>query len=466
MKRKYFLPINICVFFCCVFASCSKMLEDPFPDTSIGENQIRPADIPLLVNGAYSKIQGFSNQTYPLFDIYGDDVISIQGGAATMYNPQSYEACNVNPTDGLGNGSYYNAAYTAIGNANFVINFIRSRDITTLNKELGEALAIRGLCYFRLVEAYRGVVITMGGNEDPAELKRPKSTEEEVFARIFTDLTDAEKILPSFTTANAMSKEAVQLLLARIYLNRGDKVNAKKYAELVIASPATALTSDFTSNFRFANPGNKEIIFRLVEGPSTYSYDRMGMFALFSPGLPYRRPTGATGNGQTWLNNDLATAYEPGDTRAVMLKEQFANSAGKVVNFLMKFSTDTLQASNPYAVYPMIRLSEAYLISAEVDARDGVVNVTRYNELRQKRNLPAKNNGDFASAGAFLNEIEWERRREFVGEGLRWQDMKRFGKAVSWLASKGQDETRLIFPFPNGELVRNPKLEQNKGYKL
>jgi hypothetical protein len=466
MIRKYFLPINICILFSCILSSCSKMLDDPFPDTSIGENQIKPADIPLLVNGVYSKILGINNQTYPLFDIYADDVISIQGGAATRYNPQNYEACNVNPGDGFSNGSYYSASYTAIGNANFIINYIRSRGITTLNKELGEALAIRGLCYYRLVDAYKGVIITLGSDEDPAELKRPQNTIEEVYTRIFTDLADAEKLLPSFTTADAMSKEAVQLLLARIHLNRGEKVEAKKYAELVINSPATELSDDFSSNFQYGNAGNKEILFRFVEGPATFGYDRGGLFPLYSPGLPYRRSTGATGNGQTWLNPDLVNAYESADVRAGMLKQQFASSAGKVVTFLMKFSTDTLQPANPFIVYPMMRLGEAYLISAEVDARDGVVSVTRYNELRQKRNLPAKNTGDFADANAFLNEIEWERRREFVGEGLRWQDMKRFGKAVSFLASKGQAEGRLFMPFPNSERNRNPKLEQNEGYNL
>lgn len=466
MIRKYFLPINICVLFSCFFSSCSKMLDDPFPDTSISENQIRPADIPLLVNGVYSKILGINNQTYPLFDIYADDIISIQGGAATRYNPQNYEACNVSPGDGFSNGSYYSACYTAIGNANFIINFIRSREITTLNKELGEALAIRGFCYYRLVDAYKGVIITLGSNEDPAELKRPQNTIEEVYTRIFTDLKDAENLLPSFTIADAMSKEAVQLLLARIHLNRGEKVEAKKYAELVINSPATELSDNFTSNFQYGNAGNKEILFRLVEGPATFGYDRAGLFPLYSPGLPYRRSTGATGNGQTWVNPDLVNAYEPTDVRAGMLKEQFAGSAGKVVTFLMKFSTDTLQAANPFVVYPMLRLSEAYLISAEADARDGIVNVTRYNQLREKRNLPAKNAGDFANANSFLNEIEWERRREFVGEGLRWQDMKRLGKAVSFLASKGQEEGRLFMPFPNSERNRNPKLEQNDGYNL
>lgn len=465
MIRRYFLLINVLVILAGTFSSCSKKLDAPSPDNGIGEQTLRPADLALLVKGAYSKIHGGNPaQTYPLFDIYADDIISVQGGSITRFNPAAYEACNPNPGDGFGNGFYYNGAYTAIGNTNIVINYIRSRELTGQNQQLGEALGIRGYCYFRLMEAYKGVVITLGGDKDPADLKRPQNTEEEVFNRIITDLKDAEKLLPSFSTSDVLSKEAVQLLLARIYLNKGDKVEAKKYAEAVIASPATGLTTDFPSNFQFNNPGNKELLFRLVDGPVSFSYDRVGMFPLFSPGLPYRRPSGATGNGQTWVNADLVNAYETGDVRAGLFKNQLAGGVGKVVTYLMKFSLDTLQESNPTVSYPQIRLSEAYLISAEADARQGLVNLTRYNEVRQKRNVPAKTAADIASPADFLQEIEMERRKEFVGEGLRWQDMKRFGKAIPFLSSKGQNETRLCFPFLTGELTRNPKLVQNKGY--
>ncbi|SEW52282.1 RagB/SusD family nutrient uptake outer membrane protein [Chitinophaga arvensicola] len=466
MIRKYFLLINLCLFVASTFVACSKKLDEPVPDTAIGEQTLKPADLALLVKGAYSKIHaGWPSQTYPLFDIYADDIISMQGGSITRFNPQAYDACNPNPSDGFSNGFYYNGAYTAIGNANTVINYIRSRELTGQNKDLGEALGIRGYCYLRLVEAYKGVIITLGSNEDPAELKRPQNTEEEVFNRIITDLKEAEKLLPPFSTPDALSKEAVQLLLARIYLNRGDKVEAKKYAEAVIGSTSAALTSDFSSNFRYNNPENKELLFRVVEGPVSSSYDRAGMFPLFSPGLPYRRPTGATGNGQTWVNADLVNAYEAGDVRAGLFKNQMAASVGRVVTYLMKFSLDTLQDANSFVTYPLIRLSEAYLISAEADARQDVVNVTRYNAVRQKRNASPKTTGDFPSAANFLQEIEMERRKEFLGEGLRWQDMKRFGKAIPFLSSKGQNETRLYLPFVNAELNRNPKLVQNNGYK-
>lgn len=465
MIRKYFLLINTIALLTCIISSCSKKLDEPFPDTAIGEQQIRPADLPLLVKGAYSKIQGANSaQIYPIFDIFADDVISVQGGSTTFYNPQAYEACNPSPNDGFGNAFYYLGSYTAIGNANFIINYIRSRNLTEQNKELGEALGIRAFSYLRLVQAYKGVIITLGSNQDPAELKRSQNTEEEVYNLILTDLKDAEKILPSFSTANALSKEAIQLLLARIYLNKGDKAEAKRYAEAVITSAAVGLTTDFNSNFRYNNAGNKELLFRIVDGPLINTYDRTGMFPLFSPGLPYRRPSGATGNGQTWLNPDLVTSYETGDVRKGLLKNQVAKAVGREVTYLMKFSLDTLQEANSFVTYPQIRLSEAYLISAEADARQGLVNVTRYNELRVKRNVAPKTSADFAGANDFLAAIELERRKEFVGEGLRWQDMKRFGKALAFLASKGQNETRMFFPFPLAEINRNRTLIQNNGY--
>ncbi len=96
--------------------------------------------------------------------------------------------------------------------------------------------------------------------------------------------------------------------------------------------------------------------------------------------------------------------------------------------------------------------------------RLNTVDVTRYNTLRAARKASVKNAADFANATAFLAELEKERRRELVGEGRRWQDMKRFGTALPFLTSKGRNSTRLWFPFTDAERLRNPLLEQNDGY--
>ncbi len=126
--------------------------------------------------------------------------------------------------------------------------------------------------------------------------------------------------------------------------------------------------------------------------------------------------------------------------------------------FLTKFPEELQPA------YPVCRYSEAFLIAAEAKARTGTVDVTRYNELRAKRKASVSANSDFANAAAFLDAIEMERRREFVGERHRWSDMRRFGKAIPWLDGLQQPPGHVLFPIPERLFTLNPTIEQNDDY--
>jgi hypothetical protein len=189
-----------------------------------------------------------------------------------------------------------------------------------------------------------------------------------------------------------------------------------------------------------------------------------GLYSVYSPSLPFAGPDGFIGNGRTWVNEELVNSYENFDIRTSLLYKQYAEAVGEEVTFLMKFSGDTLQTSNAFITFPLIRLSEAYLIAAEADARVGSIDLTYYNQLRQARNTTTAGAGDFSDAAEFLEEIEMERRREFVGEGMRWEDMKRFNKAIPYLEAKGLPATNMYLPFPTTETARNPQLIQNEGY--
>ncbi|WP_159451867.1 RagB/SusD family nutrient uptake outer membrane protein [Sphingobacterium psychroaquaticum] len=438
--------------------SCDKSLDKPVPDTSIPLEKVQPGDLPLLLRGAYRPL-GIYYQPYPVWDIYSDDITSIQGSSPAQFNPRSYDDCNPNVQDGFGNGRLYNSAYTAIGNANFIINYIRTKGLTDYNSILGEALTIRAYNYYRLAEAYGGVILTLDLETDISVIRRDKNTEEEVYAHITKDLTDAIPLLGDFKSADNVSKPAAQLLLARTYLHLGKNKEAYDLSEEVIKSGKNKLSEgDFGDNFRYASKSS-EMLWRLSE-PIT-GYERGGLYTMYSPPPPFR----GAGIGLTWVDPTLAQSYEPGDIRASLLLKRHNNTIGEAVTYLLKFSTDTLQpSSNAFIVYPIARISEAYLISAEAAARQGQVVVTRYNELRKARGSSQKLATAFANTTAFLAEIEAERRRELVGEGRRWQDMKRFGKAIPYLQSKGQDATRLFLPFNSTELLRNIKLSQNKGY--
>lgn len=441
----------------CLF-SCGKSLDNPTPDTAINLDKIQPGDLPLLLRGAY-KPNAIFYQPYPIWDVYSDDIISLQGSTPTQYNPRSYDDCNPNIEDGFGNARLYSAAYTAIGNANFIINYIKSKGITNMNGLLGEALSIRAFNYYRLAESYGGVILTVNLETDINLIRRDKNTEEEVYKQVVNDLLEAIPILEDFKTADFISKPTAQLLLARLYLQLDKNKEAFELAEEVIKSGKNNLAqADFAEVFHYGSKST-EMLWRLSE-PIT-SYERGGLYTMYSPPPPYR----GSSMGLTWVDPALVQSYENNDIRASLLLERQNPVIGENVTYLLKFSTDIAQpSSNASIVYPMVRLAEAYLISAEASARQGQLILTRYNELRRARGASQKTATSFTGTDQFIQEIEAERRREFVGEGRRWQDMKRYGKAISFLKSKGRDETRLYLPFVTTELTKNTKLTQNKGY--
>lgn len=438
--------------------SCNKSLDKPTPDTSVALDKVQPGDIPLLLRGAY-KPSAIYYQPFPVWDVYSDDVVSLQGSTPTQYNPRSYDDCSPNVEDGFGNGRLYNSAYTAIGNANFIINYIKNKRIPNMSGILGEALTIRAYNYYRLVESYGGVILTLDLETDINVIRRDKNSEEEVYQQITNDLTEAIPLLEAFKSADYVSKPTAQLLLARAYLHLGKNKEAFELSEEVIKSDKNKLEdSDFGEVYRY-NGKSSEMLWRLSEPIN--SYERGGLYTMYSPPPPFR---GAS-MGLTWIDPALAQSYESSDIRASLLLKRHNNTIGEQVTYLLKFSTDTLQpSSNAFIVYPLVRIGEAYLISAEASARQGQVVVSRYNELRKARGSSQKTNSDFADATQFIKEIEAERRREFVGEGRRWQDMKRFDKALAFLNTKGKDATRLYLPFNATELARNIYLSQNKGY--
>jgi hypothetical protein len=110
-----------------------------------------------------------------------------------------------------------------------------------------------------------------------------------------------------------------------------------------------------------------------------------------------------------------------------------------------------------------IRLADTYLMEAEalMNANAPVVAGSRayqlFNAVRARVGLPA--------IAVTQANIETERRLELAGEGLRWPDLVRWGKAAAVLASKGFVAGKHeLFPIPQNEL-NNTKLKQNPGWQ-
>jgi len=124
-----------------------------------------------------------------------------------------------------------------------------------------------------------------------------------------------------------------------------------------------------------------------------------------------------------------------------------------------------LNLTNPNN-YRAIRYADVLLMAAEAYSRAGNNDAKARGYLNQvRRRAFGDNNHDISVSGAALTDFIWaERRVELFGEGHRFFDLVRTGKAVGkipgFTASKNE-----LFPLPIEEIqFANGNWQQNPGY--
>jgi starch-binding outer membrane protein, SusD/RagB family len=87
------------------------------------------------------------------------------------------------------------------------------------------------------------------------------------------------------------------------------------------------------------------------------------------------------------------------------------------------------------------------------------------NQIRDARELPRVLATEFTNKAELENIILDERQMELLGEGARWWDLIRTGKAVEVMGPiNGQKADKLLFPIYTNHLIVNPLLTQTPGY--
>ncbi len=137
--------------------------------------------------------------------------------------------------------------------------------------------------------------------------------------------------------------------------------------------------------------------------------------------------------------------------------------------------------------FPLFRTADAYLMAAEAILRGAngsrTLALEYVNEVRMraymsdkyaKSGIKSDVSGKIQDSELTLDFILDERQREFASECLRRTDLIRFGKFTkgrNWDWKGGErlgcdvDDHLKVFPIPEAELMNNPTLEQNDGYK-
>jgi starch-binding outer membrane protein, SusD/RagB family len=130
---------------------------------------------------------------------------------------------------------------------------------------------------------------------------------------------------------------------------------------------------------------------------------------------------------------------------------------------VIKYAPDLSNGDNVNNDFVIYRYSDVLLMRAEAILRGatqvGATPLVSVNTVRARAGAPAL-------ASINLNQLLDERGREFYWEGLRRQDLVRFGKFLAPNALKlgTSDASRLLFPIPAPQLAANPNLTQNSGY--
>ncbi|WP_253764323.1 RagB/SusD family nutrient uptake outer membrane protein [Flammeovirga sp. SJP92] len=383
--------------------------------------------------------------------------------------------------------------YDAISKANNIIEKAEELQDPTFSDErreqvIGEAKFLRAYHYYNLVNMFGGVPITLEfiKSVSPEALHIPRASVDEVYAQIITDLEDAVKVLPdtyggdpSVNKARATAG-AANAMLAKVYLQKPNPEYQKalNHINAVEQSSAGYRLIDYTHLFDGIHPNNAESILEIqFLGPNAGSF---GPQLLLPPSI----------SGDTWRkfltpSHDLINAYDAeGDAirknastlfEAVdWVDEYWGNAVGSTIPFSYKWKNANGWQSSDNAY--LIRFADILLLKAEALAHLGQLGeaVNEVNKVRRRVSLLGLTADKVANKEVLLQAILDERRLELAAEGHRWDDLVRFGKAVSTMnelveidlrtgekVNYNMTENKILLPLPQQELDRNPNLEQN-----
>lgn len=494
--------IFILASFLSLFAGCKKEYFDVGPTGLTDEGAIyaTTGNATNVINGIYRYLYSrFSAQNQPgqggvmlMLDFMGEDV---HQAVANWYSPGNGTGGWVNHR----NASYgyveypFRLYYRCIGNANGILDNIDNATGPEADKNRlrGEALAMRAWCYFNLVQIYaQRYDATMVPNSQlgvsmplsAATTKLPRSTVEEVYAQINTDLANA---VAAFGSASApptgpqfkshLSIRSTYAIWARVALVMQNYVKAAEYAKKVVDLGGHSLMSNAAYQAGFNDLSNPEWIW------GAYVQDDQGdTFGSFFGQISWDGNTTYIRGTPKRINSALYGQISSTDVRKKMW-EPNPNST----NFPLPASNYTHSPfmSRKFKVrnlptigdVPYIRLAEMYLIMAEAYARTPGKEV----EARQALYTLAVNRDpayvmSTNSGQALINEILIQRRVELWAEGHRFFDLKRLNLPLdrtvvpNYVPASGGGTLQVPagsnlwqFVIPISEIQANPNTVQN-----
>ncbi|RYU78559.1 RagB/SusD family nutrient uptake outer membrane protein [Hymenobacter persicinus] len=491
------------------FSSCEDELDQsPISSGSVPTFYRSATDFNQALSATYSVLRGYPDRELTLSETRSDNIygVSTQG-------IRPWESVN-NFATTLATSEYVDDAwssnYTGIFRANVLLDQLAQNGSVLTddarNRMEGEAKFLRAFYYFNLVQ-YFGPVPLVDKPLDPAAVRTINRTPvAEVYDLIIRDLqTAGDKLSSSYTGADVgrATKWAAKGMLARVYITRSgpthgidgpgrgtnDYAAANTLLDEIINSKLFTFLPVYADIFSYTNENNKEVLFDIqyISGGTGLgaSYPSILVTGNYFNSVVANTSGFSTGDELRAASDNLINTYAQNDLRRAQALQ---------VGFTVPASGSTPAVTEPRAAFKkyldvpkrgssrtdwsinfiVLRYTDILMMKAECVLKgggagdvDGIMNQVR---RRGIANAPLV-------TGTTFDQLMEERRREFVGEGLRWHDLLRSPSAVNimnnWIAAddirnrmrKPINANDLIYPVPQSEMAASGYLyKQNPGY--
>ena len=479
--KKIFYKITVLALIIGGFTSCDSELDQvPFDEFGTENAYVTAADFENAIRGVYASLTfgefyGGSDQGGMIDapDVLSDNVTFAQKGRGTRRTLHNWRyGASDEPLGGL-----YERAYQLIYRANIVLSKVETFEGENKANIIAEAKALRALAHFDLVSFF-GKIPTQSNDAngslgiayltEPDPLVEPaRETVGAVYDKVVVDLKDAAANINDDNGAGRMGKDAVNILLSRVYLYMGQWQNS--------IDAANAVTTPIA-------PRDQVV--------GVWEDSNQAGLTFY---IPVEPPILSNSIGVTWSqggDNSLIPEY----VVSFQLYNLFADDD-------IRKDAYTFQATNPNNGNPLsfnaikklykrdggapgrvdikiFRAAEASMNKAEAYFNLGLEGQARtaLDAVRTKRYLtpPSGETGT-----ALRDAIRLERRLEFAFEYQRFFDLKRWGLSVerggfgdladgtgtpSDQQSLPAGSNKFQLPIPQTAMDLNPNLVQNPGY--
>ena len=453
-----------------LLAGCEGFL-DLNPQQSISSETALTSseNIRLALNQAYVNIRNaYGQQLFHCSELLADNgEIYFQG---TYIQPR--ELIN---KDLVASSTWPQAAwqdlYKGIYICNQVIMNLDVVDEADKDQIEGEALFLRGMCYFDLARFFAPTYQPGGSNTadavplvlgDEVDMYPFRASVEETYSQAQDDLEAAAPLLPEDEMFFA-NKYAAKAVLSRLYLMKEMWVEAANAANDVIESGLFGLSATPLAAFNHDANGVEDVfMFQQNNDDNLGSLNGTGNEGLST----FYASTNVTGRSDFAMTDVVFNLYEEGDLRGAIQLDLDDGSDESDINsmFYLGFGNDNgggifcAKWLNFERNVTFVRLAEMYLTRAEANLENGsTIGDTPVNDItaiRSRAGVTTPENID-------LDFVRHERIRELIFEGQRLHDYKRWGWSVDDLA---YSSPKLVLPIPQRERDVNKNLTQNEGY--